>query len=107
MAFYATLRDYRFDFDNDDIRGTRVFDRSERVDLGAIHDVIIDRDAWHIDYVVVDGADRLLLLPANRLHPSGGLRSRVGPRRVRKSAGLRHAGIGRSRPVERHANRVR
>ncbi len=71
MAFYATLRDYRFDFDNDDIRGARVFDRSERVDLGAIHDLIIDRDAWHIDYVVVDAADRLVLLPANRLHPSG------------------------------------
>ncbi|HZR33510.1 MAG TPA: PRC-barrel domain-containing protein [Terriglobales bacterium] len=68
MPFYSTLRDYHFQDENDDIRGTCVFDRSGQQELGSVHDVVIDVDDCEIAYVVVRSGKREVLLPADRVH---------------------------------------
>ncbi len=71
MALYTTLASYHFDLSNDDIRGASVFDMGETVELGTIHDVIIDQDSGRIDYVVVSASSRMVMLPADRIRASG------------------------------------
>jgi hypothetical protein len=71
MALYTTLAGYHLDVANDDIRGARVFNMSETVELGTIHDVIIDQDSGRIDYLVVSGANGMVLLPADRVRVFG------------------------------------
>lgn len=70
---YSTLRDYRFDRDIDDIRGSAVYG-SEDEKLGKIDDVIFDSDNGQIRYAVVDTggwlSSRRFLVPPEELQPS-------------------------------------
>src|SRR5262249_36101819 len=70
---YSTLRDYRFDRDIDDIRGSAVYG-SEDEKLGKIDDVIFDSDNGQIRYAVVDTggwlSSRRFLVPREELQPS-------------------------------------
>ncbi len=70
---YTTLRDYRFDRDIDDIRGSSVYDPADEK-LGKIDDVIFNSDSGQIRYVVIDTggwlSSRRFLVPPAELHPS-------------------------------------
>jgi sporulation protein YlmC with PRC-barrel domain len=70
---YTTLRDYRFNKDIDDIRGSSVYGPGDEK-LGKIDDVIFDSDSGQIRYLVVDTggwlSSRRFLVPPEQLHPS-------------------------------------
>lgn|SRR5262249_22261888 len=70
---YSTLRDYRFDRDIDDIRGSSVNGRGDEK-LGKVDDVVFDSDNGQIRYVVVDTggwlSSRRFLVPPDELQPS-------------------------------------
>ena len=68
MAHYATLNEYRFDSDVDDIRGSKLYGEGGQ-DLGKIRDVVFDHSTGEIDYFVVDnGHDRRVLVPLDRVY---------------------------------------
>jgi sporulation protein YlmC with PRC-barrel domain len=71
---YTSLRDYRFNRDIDDIRGSSVYGPGEEK-LGKIDDVIFDSDSGQIRYLVVDTGgwlrSRRFLVPPEELQPSG------------------------------------
>ena len=70
---YSTLRDYRFNRDIDDIRGSAVYGTGDEK-LGKIDDVIFDSDNGQIRYVVVDTggwlSSRRFLVPPEELQRS-------------------------------------
>ena len=70
---YSTLRDYRFNRDIDDIRGSAVYGVGDEK-LGKIDDVIFDSDSGQIRYVVIDTGgwlnSRRFLVPPEELTPS-------------------------------------
>src|SRR5262245_46834486 len=53
MAIYANLRDYDFESEVDDIRGSDVYSVDEDY-LGTIDDVIFDNRTGDLGYVVID-----------------------------------------------------
>ena len=69
----STLRDYRFNRDIDDIRGSAVYGPGDEK-LGKIDDVIFDSDSGVIRYLVVDTGgwlkSRRFLVPPEELQPS-------------------------------------
>jgi sporulation protein YlmC with PRC-barrel domain len=73
MIMYSTLRDYRFNKDIDDIRGSTVYGPADEK-LGKIDDVIFDSDSGQIRYLVVDTGgwlqSRRFLVPPEELQPS-------------------------------------
>jgi sporulation protein YlmC with PRC-barrel domain len=70
---YSTLREYRFNRDIDDIRGSAVYGPGDEK-LGKIDDVIFDSDNGHIRYAIVDTggwlSSRRFLVPPEELKPS-------------------------------------
>jgi sporulation protein YlmC with PRC-barrel domain len=70
---YSTLRDYRFNKDIDDIRGSTVYGPADEK-LGKIDDVVFDSDSGQIRYLVVDTGgwlqSRRFLVPPQELQPS-------------------------------------
>jgi PRC-barrel domain len=70
---YTTLRDYRFDRNIDDIRGSSVYGPGDEK-LGNIDDVIFDSDNGQIRYLVVDTggwlSSRRFLVPPEEVQPS-------------------------------------
>jgi sporulation protein YlmC with PRC-barrel domain len=70
---YSTLRDYRFNRDIDEIRGSSVYGPGDEK-LGKIDDVIFDSDNGQIRYLVVDTggwlSSRRFLVPPEELQPS-------------------------------------
>lgn len=70
---YTTLRDYRFNKDIDDIRGSSVYGPGDEK-LGKIDDVIFDSESGQIRYLVVDTggwlSSRRFLVPPVNLQPS-------------------------------------
>lgn len=70
---YSTLRDYRFNKDIDDIRGSTVYGPDDEK-LGKIDDVIFDSDNGQIRYLVIDTGgwlhSRRFLVPPNEVRPS-------------------------------------
>ena len=70
---YTTLRDYRFNKDIDDIRGSSVYGPGDEK-LGKIDDVIFNSDSGQIRYLVLDTggwlSSRRFLVPPEHLHPS-------------------------------------
>ena len=65
MAHYATLRDYEFDADVDDIRGARLYGEGGQ-ELGRIKDVVFEHGTGDIEYLVADeGYGRRVLVPVN------------------------------------------
>lgn len=74
MAHYGTLRDFRFDNDADEIRGSTVYgDGDEK--LGTIDDVVFDHSTGDVRYAVVDTggwlSTRRFLVPVDRLETRG------------------------------------
>src|SRR5437868_4557336 len=70
MAHYATLHDYRFTADADDIRGSSLHS-SDNKKLGKVVDVIFDHGTGEINYLVADvGHDRKVLVPSNHIYRS-------------------------------------
>jgi hypothetical protein len=70
---YTSLRDYRFNRDIDDVRGSAVFGPADEK-LGKIDDVIFNSDNGQIRYLVVDTGgwlhSRRFLVPPEELQPS-------------------------------------
>lgn len=70
---YTTLRDYRFDRNIDDIRGSSVYGPGDEK-LGKIDDVIFDSDNGQIRYLVIDTggwlSSRRFLVPPENVQPS-------------------------------------
>jgi len=70
---YTKLRDYRFDKDIDDIRGSSVYGPDDEK-LGKVDDVVFDSNTGDIRYVVIDTGgwlhSRRFLLPPQELKPS-------------------------------------
>jgi len=70
MAHVGTLRDYRFQGDIDDIRGSNIYNRNDDK-LGDIDDVIFNHASGEIEYLVVDTGGWLsshkFLVPADRV----------------------------------------
>ena len=70
---YSTLRDYRFNKDIDDVRGSSVYGPGDEK-LGKIDDVIFDSDSGQIRYLVVDTggwlSSRRFLVPPENLQLS-------------------------------------
>jgi sporulation protein YlmC with PRC-barrel domain len=70
MAIYANLRDYSFESEVDDIRGSDVYGTNNEK-LGKVKDVIFDRDSGDLQYVVIDAAGWLttgmFLVPAREI----------------------------------------
>lgn len=70
---YSTLRDYRFNKDIDDIRGSTVYGPDDEK-LGKIDDVIFDSDNGQIRYLVIDTGgwlrSRRFLVPPNEVRLS-------------------------------------
>ena len=68
---YNTLRDYRFNKDVDDIRGSAVHG-PDREQLGKIDDVVFDSDTGQIRYLVIDTGGwlktRRFLIPPEEVH---------------------------------------
>src|SRR5919108_3379717 len=70
MAHYATLDEYHFTADVDDIRGANLYS-SDNKKIGKVKDVIFDHATGEIRYLVVDiGHDRKVLVPSNHLYRS-------------------------------------
>ncbi len=67
MAHYATLRDYRFSDDVDDLRGAPVYGRDQG-ELGKVKDVVFNHERGEIRYLVVDiGRGHTVLLASDHL----------------------------------------
>lgn len=70
MAHYGMLRDYRFNTDVDDIRGSSLYGIDDEK-LGKIDDVIFDHASGNIRYAVVDSggwlSSKKFLVPADRI----------------------------------------
>src|SRR5437667_6344275 len=70
---YTTLRDYRFDKDIDDIRGSSVYGPADEK-IGKIDDVVFDSNTGEISYVVIDTGgwlhSRRFLLPPEEFKAS-------------------------------------
>jgi sporulation protein YlmC with PRC-barrel domain len=70
---FSTLRDYRFNKDIDDIRGSTIYGPGDEK-LGKIDDVVFDRDSGQIKYLIVDTGgwlkSRRFLVPPDRVQPS-------------------------------------
>lgn len=67
MSHYATLNEYRFDFDADDIRGAKLYGEGGE-ELGRIRDVVFEHGTGEIQYMVVEyGTDRRVLVPLDRV----------------------------------------
>ncbi len=70
---YSTLRDYHFNRDIDDIRGSAVYGTGDEK-LGKVDDVIFDSNNGQIRYFVVDTggwlSSRRFLVPPEELQPS-------------------------------------
>src|SRR5690348_13081713 len=70
---YGTLRDYRFNRDVDDIRGSALYGTDEEK-LGKVDDVVFDSDNGQIRYLIVDTGgwlkSRRFLVPPDQVHPS-------------------------------------
>jgi sporulation protein YlmC with PRC-barrel domain len=68
-----TLRDYRFNKDIDDIRGSAVYG-PDREKLGKIDDVVFDSETGQIRYLVIDTGgwlkSRRFLVPPEEVRPS-------------------------------------
>ena len=66
----GTLRDYRFNKDIDDIRGSTIYGPGQEK-LGKIDDVVFDRDTGNINYLIVDTGgwlrSRRFLIPPDRV----------------------------------------
>jgi hypothetical protein len=70
MAHYATLNEYRFDRDANDIRGARLYGEGG-LELGHVCDVVFDHATGDIPYMVLAyGNERRVLLPLDRLSQS-------------------------------------
>ena len=54
--------------DNDDLRRVSVYDGSQTVCLGTIHDMVIELENGNIAFVVVTTGEREVMLPAERFH---------------------------------------
>jgi sporulation protein YlmC with PRC-barrel domain len=68
MAHYATLDEYHFSADVDDIRGANLYS-SDNKKIGKVKDVIFDHQTGEIRYLVVDaGLDRKVLVPSSHLY---------------------------------------
>jgi PRC-barrel domain len=69
---YSTLRDYRFNKDIDDIRGSAVYGPGD-AKLGKIDDVVFDPNSAQIKYLIVDTGgwlkSRRFLVPPDRVQP--------------------------------------
>jgi hypothetical protein len=64
---YATLNDYRFAVDEDDIRGAKLYGEGSQ-ELGHIRDVVFEHRTGDIRYLVVDnGHHRRVLIPVDRV----------------------------------------
>ena len=74
MAHLGTLRDYRFEDQADDIRGSALYGRNDDK-LGKIDDVIFDHVSGSLQYVIVDSGGWLVskrfLVPASYIRPRG------------------------------------
>jgi len=70
---YTTLRDYHFNREIDDIRGSAVYGPGDEK-LGKVDDVIFDSDNGQIWYLVIDTggwlSSRRFLVPPEELTPS-------------------------------------
>jgi len=70
---FSTLRDYRFNKDIDDIRGSAIYGPGDEK-LGKIDDVVFDRDSGQIKYLIIDTGgwlkSRRFLVPPDRVQPS-------------------------------------
>lgn len=67
MEHYATLQDYKFDADIDDIRGAKLYGEGGE-ELAKIKDVVFDHDTGTIRYLVADeGHDRRVLVPISEV----------------------------------------
>lgn len=67
MSHYATLNEYRFDGDADDIRGAKLYGEGGE-ELGRIRDVVFEHGTGEIQYMVVEyGSDRRVLVPLDRV----------------------------------------
>jgi sporulation protein YlmC with PRC-barrel domain len=70
MAHVGTLRDYRFQGDIDDIRGSNIYNRDDDK-LGSIEDIIFNHASGDIEYLVVDTGGWLsshkFLVPADHI----------------------------------------
>jgi sporulation protein YlmC with PRC-barrel domain len=70
---YTTLRDYRFDKDIEDVRGSSLYGPTDEK-IGKIDDVVFDSNTGEIRYVVIDTGgwlkSRRFLLPPEELKPS-------------------------------------
>jgi len=67
MSHYATLNEYRFDSDADDIRGAKLYGDGGK-ELGHIRDVVFEHGTGEIRYMVVEyGSDRRVLVPLDRV----------------------------------------
>lgn len=71
MKHYATLRDYRFDADVDDLRGATLYGQGGEK-LAKIEDVVFDHGTGDIEYLVAKGEDRRVLVPVGDVRPAMG-----------------------------------
>jgi sporulation protein YlmC with PRC-barrel domain len=67
MSHYATLNEYHFQSEGDDIRGAKLYGEGGQ-ELGRIRDVVFDHATGNIEYLVLEyGSDRRVLLPTDRV----------------------------------------
>ena len=69
MKHYATLRDYRFDADVDDLRGATLYGQGGEK-LAKIEDVVFEHGTGDIEYLVAKGDDRRGLVPVSEVRPA-------------------------------------
>lgn len=69
MPHYAALRDYRFEDEADDLRGTILRDPSGEK-IGIVKDAVIEHETGEVHYLVVDIGSREALVPVERVIPS-------------------------------------
>jgi hypothetical protein len=70
MVHYATLREYRFSPDVDDVRGSVVYGRDHEK-LGKIDDIVVAHDTGETRYIVIDTDAGKRLLPPDRIFGAG------------------------------------
>lgn len=64
---YAILRDYRFEGDMDDMRGSLLYGEGEKK-IARLRDVVFDVNTGDIRYLIADcGYDRRVLVPLDRV----------------------------------------
>ena len=70
MPHYATLNDYQFDADVDDLRGATLYGEAGQK-LATIDDIVFEHGSGNIEYLVAnEGHDRRVLIPVNRVRTS-------------------------------------